>query len=338
LLFTQSRLSVFASVNNGAAQATVELSVQKWSTASGQTCTLLSAQPAQFASVSEQAAWSGLGLLDTPRPPSAGQCLQGGGGSPPDAITGAGQLIDVASLPSAPAHLAQQLQAGTTGIPALDQMLPDGAAPNMAFQRAAMLLIGPTVGGSSQFDSALYQAIALLPGVIALGPTVTHDGQTGQGFASGPGSDQTTIVVDPSTGRLLEVRGLDDSDTLTALAVHYLGGGPMTVDEYSTELQWLDPVGTPSVVGLSSLPPGLPLYVFATVKPGVGLDQVEAFVQPLLRQYQSAVQSGGSNAPGPEDPNVTAWFDWSFNTSGPVVDQFEQALRASGLFASVAEI
>jgi hypothetical protein len=340
LLFTQAQLSVFASVNNGAAQTTIELSVQKWSTGGGQTCTLLSAQPAQFASPSEQAAWSALGLLDSPQPPTASECLEGGGGSSPDAITGAGQLIDVSALPTDPTALAQQLQAGTTGIPALDQLLPDGAAPNMAFQRATLLLIGPTVGATPQFDSALYQAIARLPAVIALGPMVTHDGQAGQGFASGPGTDQTTIVVDPATGRLLEVRGLDDANTLTALAPHYLAGGPMKVDAYSAQLQWLDPVGTASVVGLSSLPAGLPLYVFATVEPGVNQGQLDAFSQQLFRQYSGVLRSSDVNAAGPTDPTVIASFDWSFasSTSGPVVDQFMQALRASGFFAAVTEI
>ena len=61
-LYTQAGLSVVGSVNNGAAQATIGLSVQKWSTASGQTCTTLTALPAQFASPSERTAWVGLHL------------------------------------------------------------------------------------------------------------------------------------------------------------------------------------------------------------------------------------------------------------------------------------
>ena len=99
-LHSQANLSVLADVNNGTAQATIGLSVQKWSTASGQTCTSITAQPAQFASPSEQTAWLGLNLLVTPNPPTASQCLQGvGSAAPPDAITGAGQVIDVSSLP-----------------------------------------------------------------------------------------------------------------------------------------------------------------------------------------------------------------------------------------------
>jgi hypothetical protein len=201
-----------------------------------------------------------------------------------------------------------------------------------------MLLIGPTVGATPQLDATLYQAIALLPGVTALGPTTTHDGETGQGFASGPGSGQSTIVVDPSTGQLLEVRGLDDSDSLSSIAVNYLGGGPMVVNEYSAQLQWLDPIGSPSVIGLSDLPAGLPVYVFATTKPGLSYDAALLPVNHLAQPYFSSFRSIESGVADQSNPNSPGLFQWSFAGPGPVVDQFMQTLRASGLFASVSEI
>ena len=338
-LYTQANLSVLADINNGAAQATVGLSVQKWSTASGQTCTSLTALPAQFTSPSQQAAWVGLGLRITPQPSTASQCLQGGGGAaPPDAITGAGQLINVASLPADPTALAQELGSGTTGIPALDQLTPDLAAPNLGFQRAAMLLIGPTLGASPQFESSLYKAIALLPGVTALGPMTTHGGQIGQGFASGPGSGQSTIVIDPSSGRLLEVRNLDDSDSLSSIAGNYLGGGPMQVTEYSDQLQWLDPIGSPTVIGLSELPAGLPVYVFGTTKPGLSYNSVLTAVHDVAQPYFSYFKSNEFQVADPSNPNSPGDFQWSFAGPGPVVNQFIHALRASGLFTSVSEI
>ena len=289
-------LSVDATVNNGGAEATIGLSVQKWSTATGQTCTALTAEPAQFASPAEQAAWSAAsGLRTLPQPATADQCLQGGAGTPPDAITGAGQLIDVSTLPTNPSALAQELEADTTGIPALDQLLPDLAAPNLAFQRAAMLLIGPTVGATAQFDAALYQAIAQLPGVVALGSTTAHDGQSGQGFASGPGTGQTTIVVNPSTGRLVEVNGLDDSSALTSIAENYLSGGPMQVDQYSADLQWLDPQGAPTVVSQSDLPSDLPTYVFATAKADVTVTQLQPLLSSLDRTFAGIFTSWRSS-------------------------------------------
>ncbi len=330
LLLTRADLSVAASVNNGAAQAVIPMSVEKWSTAAGQTCVALTAQPAQFASSSAQAAWTGLGLRTLPEPATAYRCLQGGGAAPPDAITGAGEAIDVSSLPTDPTALAQELEASTTGISALDQLTPDLAAPNLAFQRAAMILIGPVTGASAQFDSALYRAIALLPGVVALGVTSTHDGRSGQAFASGSGSGQTTIVVDPLSGQLLEVSGLDDSGSLTAIASNYLVGGPLQVSQYSDGLQWLDPVGTPAVVSASQLPSDAPTYVLATAKPGVTGMQLAQLGYDLGRQFFNSVTSnggGGSTSP-------LTW-EWSLNVPLSQATSFVEAVKASGLIQSV---
>jgi hypothetical protein len=330
LLLTRADLSVAASVNNGAAQAVIPMSVEKWSTAAGQTCVALTAQSAQFASLSAQAAWTGLGLRTLPQPATAYQCLQGGGAAPPDAITGAGEAIDVSSLPTDPTALAEELEASTTGIAALDQLTPDLAAPNLAFQRAAMILIGPVAGASAQFDSALYRAIALIPGVVALGPTSTHDGHSGQGFASGAGSGQTTIIVDPLSGQLLEVSGLDDSDSLTAIASNYLGGGLLQVSQYSDALQWLDPVGTPSVVSASQLPSDAPTYVLATAKPGVAGTQLAQLGYELGHEFFSNVTSnggGGSTSP-------LTW-EWSLNLPLSRATPFVEAVKASGLIQSV---
>jgi hypothetical protein len=201
-----------------------------------------------------------------------------------------------------------------------------------------MLLIGPTVRSTPQFDAALYQAIALLPGVTALGPIATHDGQTGQGYASGPGSGQSTIVVNPSTGQLLEVRGLDDSGSLSSIAINYLGGGPMLVNEYSDQLQWLDPIGPPSVIGLSDLPAGLPVYVFATTKPGLSYTQALTAVHDVAQPYFRFFKSSESQNADPSIPNSPDVFQWSFAGPASVVSQFMQTLRVSGLFASVSEI
>jgi hypothetical protein len=330
LFLTRADLSVAASVNNGAAQAVIPMSVEKWSTAAGQTCVALTAQSAQFASSSAQAAWTGLGLRTLPQPPTAYQCLQGGGAAPPDAITGAGEAIDVSSLPTDPRALAQELEASTTGISALDQLTPDLAAPNLAFQRAAMILIGPVTGASAQFDSALFRAIALIPGVVALGTTPTHDGRSGQGFASGPGAGQTTIIVDPLSGQLLEVSGLDDSDSLTAIAGNYLGGGPFQVGQYSDVLQWLDPIGTPAVVSASQLPSDAPTYVLATANPGVTGEQLAQLGFDLGRQFFNSVTSNGG---GGSTPPLT--WEWSLNVPLSQASSFVEAVKASGLIQSV---
>jgi hypothetical protein len=201
-----------------------------------------------------------------------------------------------------------------------------------------MLLIGPTLGATPQFESTLYQAIALLPGVTALGPMTTHNGESGQGYASGPGSGQSTIIVDPSTGRLLEVRGLDDSDSLSSIAINYLGPGPMLVDQYSDQLLWLDPIGTPTVIALSDLPAGLPVYVFATTRPGLSYDDAIGPVRQVTEPFLRLFNSNQGVISDPTNVNSSGLFQWSFAGPGPVVEQFIQALRASGLFASVSEI
>ncbi|HEX7459043.1 MAG TPA: hypothetical protein VF279_00345, partial [Acidimicrobiales bacterium] len=193
-------------------------------------------------------------------------------------------------------------------------------------------------GATPQFESTLYQAIALLPGVAALGPVTTHDGASGQGFASGPGSGQSTIVVDPTTGQLLEVQSLDDSDSLSSIAGNYLGAGALRVNEYSAQLQWLDPVGAPSVIGLSDLPAGLPVYVFATTKPGLTYDEALLPVHRVAQPYFSSFTSISSEFTVQSDPNAPGIFQWSFAGPGPVVDRFMRTLRASGLFASVSKI
>jgi len=338
LLLTQADLSVDATVNDGAAEATIDLSVQKWSTATGETCTALTADPAQFATPAQQAAWTGLGLLTLPQPSTADQCLEGTDGAPPDAITGAGQLIDVSALPTDPQTLDQELESHTTGISVLDQMSPDLAAPNLAFQRAAMLLIGPTVGASAQFSASLFQAIALIPGVVAIGPTTTHDGQTGQGFASGPGSGQTTIVVDPTTGRLLEVRGLDDSTALGSIATNYLAGGPLHVGQYSTGLQWIDPVGSPTVVSLADLPAGVPTYVFATTIPSVTLAQLQPLIEEVQTVFARSVVAYGEHPATLANTSATVFWKFAPDPAPSQVAGLVQTLRSSGLFTAVTEI
>ena len=201
-----------------------------------------------------------------------------------------------------------------------------------------MLLIGPTLGATPQFDASLYQAIALLPGVTALGPMTTHRGEMGQGFASGPGTGQSVIVVDPSTGRLLEVRGLDDSDSLSSIAGNYLGSGPMMVDAYSAQLQWLDPFGSPSVINLSDLPATVPVYVFATAKAGLSFNATTALVFHVSHPYFQYFKSIQSGLTVPSNSNSPILFQWSFAGPGRIVDQFMRTLRASGLFVSVSEI
>jgi hypothetical protein len=339
LLLTHSELSVAAQVNNGQANATVEIAVKKWSDSTGLSCVSITTQSAQFASSQDQTAWTSLGLLVSPEPQPITDCSgPGTGASPPDTITGSSQLIDVSGLPTDPTALAQQLQAGKTGIPAVDDMLPDLANPDIAFQRAAVLLVGPTVGATPQLQSALYQAIALLPGVASLGSTTTHNGQTGIGFAVSSPNGQTAIVVDPKTGALIEIRNLEDSSALTSLAEHYVGStSALKVSSYSTQLQWLDPVGHPKLVPESELPSDVPVSIYAVAKPGVS-NQMFAFGESLERQFGGPSAGGSGSGEGADSPGSPATIEWSFVGSDAQFREYLAAAKASGLFSEVSVI
>jgi hypothetical protein len=336
LLLTESHIAVQAQVNNGQAQATIALDVKRWSNGTGQACTSTVAQPAEFASPAQQAAWSGLGLRDAPSVQPVTGCLGGntGSGAQADSLTGDGQLLDVSKLPTDPAVLAQELQNGTTGIPAIDQLIFDQANATIAFQRAAVLLLGPVVGATPEFESTLYQALALLPGVTSLGSTTTHDGRSGLGFAADSQEGQSAIVVDPVTGRLLELRDFDDSSALSSLATAYLGAGPLQVTSYGTTLQWLDPVGPPAVVKSADLPADVPLCIFGTAKPGID-QQLPTLEGQLDQQYGHT--SGGSSfsGAGALAPGTPATIEWTFSGPGEQFNEYLAAARASGLFSSV---
>jgi hypothetical protein len=335
LLLTQSQLSVAAQVNNGQASATVNLAVKKWSDSNGLSCVSITTQPAQFASPQDQTAWLALGLRVTPRPQPITNCSgPGTANSPPDTITGSSQLIDVADLPTDPQALAQQLQAGKTGIPAVDDMLPDLGNPDIAFQRAAVLLVGPTVGATPQFKSALYQAIALLPGVTSIGTTTTQSGQTGVGFAVSSPNGQAAIVVDPATGALIEIRNLEDSSALTSLAEHYVGTGPLQVTSYGAQLQWLDPVGQPQLVPQSDLPSNVPVSIYAVAKSGDS-NQMFALGQSLEQQFGGPSAGGSGSSEGATGPGSPGAIEWSFVSKDAQFNQYLAAVKASGLFSQI---
>jgi hypothetical protein len=346
LLFTETQLSILAHVSGGSsatvnAQATVNLTIRKWSNATGQSCSSITAEPMQFPSVADQVAWSALGLLDSPaRQPVAG-CSSGNGGeggigaTPPDAITGNGSVLDVSRLPVSPASLAEKLEAGTTGIAALDR-LSQGPIENIGFERAAVLLIGPTTGASPAFNSALFQALSLIPGVESLGTITTHSGATGQAFASDSPNGDTTIVVDPKTGTLLEARNIEDSSSISTLAGEYLGSGSLQVRSYDATIQWIDPIGIPSVVDIGSLPSNVPVDIFATAKASSTQGQLFFLGSQLLSAFGRPDGQGDSYvAAGAQGPGFQAIVEYGFSGPTRQFHSYLNAMNASGLFSSV---
>ncbi len=345
LLLTESQMSILAQVSGGgsstsSAQATVGLSLKKWSNSTGQSCTSITADPAQFSSAADHGAWNGMGLRDSPATQPVTGCSADNGGAggvgatAPDSITGDGGVLNVSGLPVDPSALAQDLEAGTTGIAALDH-LSQGPIQNIAFARVAVILIGPTTGASAAFGSALFRALSLIPGVTGLGKVTTHKGTAGQGFSYDSPNGDTTIIVDPATGTLLEARNIEDSASITTLAGEYLGPGPVQVRSYDATIQWIDPVGVASVVGVNSLPSDVPLDIFATVKPGVPQSQVFALGSRLLAMFGRPDGADSYVAAGAHGPDSASIVEYGFTGPSPQFHGYLDTVRSSGLFSSV---
>lgn len=167
--------------------------VQTWAGADGSGRQVITIDPTpMFPTSADQAAWEQAGSPATGPLPSAPIQTSFG----PGQAGSAGSLApayDVAGLPTDPSALLADLEQGTTGIGSVDTLGPlTGSslaggdrcmsATCAAWVRAVALLRGPDVGATPAFRSALYQAMATMPGVQSLGTTTT-EGVTGTTFA-----------------------------------------------------------------------------------------------------------------------------------------------------------
>jgi hypothetical protein len=261
-----------------------------------------------------------------------------------DAINGAGfaygaGVTDVSSLPTDPSTLAHELTTGTTGIVGIDHLLiPPGE--NAGFARVVPLLLGPLTGSSPAFNAAIFKALALMPGVRALGETTTHTGATGLGFdapSASPASD-SAIVVDQNTGALLEARNIELLPTVVLspfMASAFPGQG---FDGYFA-IQWIDPSSQAQVVDSTSLPSELhplppPTALFTAIaKPGTSAEQISALDQQMTQQFGATAFSGIDN----EQPQSGAAETMTFTYIGLAsqVQAVAEALRMSPIVASV---
>jgi hypothetical protein len=199
-----SRYDVSASVSvqphgsTGPASASVSGTVTSWVNSYGVLCVVGSYGVPRFASAADQQAWPADGLAT--------------GASTDTQSCGTGQdsgAIDVSSLPSNAQSLADELETGTTGIPALDTGPWAGSSlGNSGFTRAVSLLLGPTTGSAPAFQSTLLSAMATMSGITSLGTETTSSGVAGEAFAASNGVSQTTVILSPTTGQLLEARDL----------------------------------------------------------------------------------------------------------------------------------
>jgi hypothetical protein len=241
--------------------------------------------------------------------------------------------------------LARELTNGTTGIAALDQ-LHGSESQSVAFERAEILLVGPRTGATPAFRAALYNALALIPGIEKLGDVTTHTGAMGLGFAADTAGGRSAIVVNPMTGALLEVRNIPDENALMGWEIGYLAPGTSSIGRagggYSITIEWLDPTSALSIVGSDSLPAGIkPPQIdqvtgsmLATAKPGLSISQLTVLESRLRKRFDSKHSSVGF-APTPPATNAGAKVIIDVVGARSQVTEVATAVRASGLFSSV---
>jgi hypothetical protein len=345
--------NVGSSAVSEATAASIPETVTQWSDNFGQTCSITNFGQAQFVSPANQAAWNAVGLsntptqqsANTPRGRTASGCVDGsaanasnGGG-----LAHGGGVTDVSSLSRDPTTLAHELTSGTTGMVGIDQLaiLP---GQNPGFARVVPLLVGPLTGTSPALNAAIFKALALMPGVRALGETTTHTGTTGLGFDA-PGSSPASniaIVVDQGTGALLEARnigvyGLGLSDVVSAFATPAFsraqGWGGQTV------IHWIDPAGPAQVVDAAALPASLhpaPIptaLITAVARPGTSEAQISALDDQLIGKFGALTFMGMENGQKQAGGRTTMTF--ILGGASSKVPAIAQVLRSSPIVSSV---
>jgi hypothetical protein len=338
---TMAEISLSASVNRRVqplsvpAEATIQGSFEVWENGFGEVCTSTTLDPASFPSTANETAWHALGLLDAPTGQPVGGCTSFAGGS----------LLNDSTLSTDPATLARQIETDTAG-----PSLTPGSGP---MARVANILLGPAVGSSPALLSAVYRALLLIPGIHALGTITTHNGATGLAFANQAGTQATTIIVDPSTGALLEVRNLPEIVSLgnftQSLAPSYLGPKSDLINEgpsLSATIPWLDPTSSFQVVSTGSLPSGLApdpeptAEIVVALKPaandGPGLNHIVNTVATLVNSV--IARSNGNLFEDGSGYNLGGGYstlDFTFAGPSSAIGGVVQQLRNSNLIASV---
>ncbi len=322
------------------AQASVIVTDTQWSDSFGQACISSSSGPARFASSAAKTSWLSSGLSASPTGQPVAGCPNFVSADDANGFAAGIGAVDVSTLPRSPSALARELRTATTGIEGLDQSPPGGDG---GFEQAVALLIGPLTGTTPSFDAELYRALALLPGIEQLGPTTTQSGATGLGFSAGSGPDRSIIVVDPATGALLEARNVRTRTALYDLAgIGQSFGSSNSVvvsDGFGNsfgKVDWVDPVGSPTVVDTGAIPSDLSppppptALVTATARRGVAVGPLND-LQDRLAALFGGPGGGSGYAPAPGG----AVLSFTFNGSRTQVEDYAGALRRSALIASV---
>jgi hypothetical protein len=325
------------------AKSSIPLSYQVWSNSTGSACISQQFGTASFASPTNAAAWQAIGLIDTPSNQPATGCVVGGAGE----RSGLGpQVIDVSNLTHDPTTLAEQLRSGSTGIQILDQAAV-GNGPNAAgFIRLTILLIGPTIDQWTGFGQEMLRTMSLLPGVIGQGEMTAHSGKSGLAFAGGeqvtlnPETGAVgfrwmgpTVILDAQTGALLEARSFSLPTLLQSAAQAFVGSpdAPAYTQgaSYGVTADWIDPVGSPTVVTQDALPGWISNFhiIVAVTLPTTSDADLIPVISPFLGNGNMDILVPGAG------PGIT--HDIIIIGSQAKLVSVVAALTNSGLFSSV---
>jgi hypothetical protein len=326
------------------AQASIPISFEVWSNSTGTTCTSQTFGTAGFATPANAQAWHAIGLIDAPANQPVTGCAAG-----VEAATGAGGMsaIDVDNLTHDAGTLAMEVQKGTTHIPVVDGAATGDPAAEAGFVRLTDLLVGPTMGTWAGFGQEMLQTLALLPGVISLGTVTAHSGQRGLGFstrevvlrnpktgAATEGPPPPTVILDPSTGALLEARNFA-IPVLQGAAQDFVGSlsAPVYTEGvgYGISTEWIDPVGTPGVVG----PAGIPAWInsFHLIEAVTDLNSYDARLSDVMDPFLGNGNQAYSDTGVPGKGQTT--FDITILGTVAQENVVVAALTNSGLFQSV---
>ena len=185
----------------------------------------------------------------------------------------------------------------------------------------------------------------------------THTGASGAGFSAGTSSGQSTIIVDPTSGALLEASNLQDQTLFDTIANSYLSqpvsGIGSEGGSWNATIQWLDPLGEPIVVSNQTSPTSTDVAIFATAQPSATYSQLNAFIgeldtrlgRPLggFSYSGPSAQIENQLAPPPTTANgrpisTGATMQWTFGGASHQLVEYLAALRSSSMFVSVIAI
>jgi hypothetical protein len=240
----------------GSTTGTVQASIETWTNHTS-SCAQALFGSVQFASEADRASWIGAGLSTTPlvaQPRGMCALLEGPNVHGGLKVSEGYGLLDVSKFRTDAAGLARDLESGKTGNSSIDRAVSQ-STDNPGFQRAVLLLMLPTVGSTPKFWSTLYQAIALMPGVHALGTVTSHSGEVGVGFRAGTRVGDASVIVDPDSGSLLEARNVDYGALYEGIGSGIFwspessgSSGSAVAIATNAVIRWFQPVGDPQVV------------------------------------------------------------------------------------------